>query len=479
MHRLSADLYTENGWNVVKTGDDPDQAITDGTNFMVGNGYLGYRATLARDRKEGYAGCIVSDTWDKADGKWEELSTVPNALYLSIGETSRREMVRTLDLKRAVTKHAYQADVSGVLVRVEEEKFASITEHHVVMMRFTLLSDAPLKLDLITGIDEDVWSLNGVHLKDLESFDVGDDSGIKARTVEKNDRIVVLERLGIKSYRSVTPYKEAGITGRRFGVELEAFQPFVIEKAMIVVTSNDTKDPLKKAVDLHDRLKGYEEVLREHVRTWEDNWKRYDIRLGGPIRDQVALRFNAYHAVIATPTDRPLPIGARGMSCQAYQGAAFWDQEIYNMPMFLHTDPRIARNILRYRYLTLPGAKRKAKKHGYEGAFYAWISGKTGDELCPDFFFKDVITQRDIRNHFNLWQIHISPDIAYAIDHYYRATKDREFMLQYGIEMMVEIARFIASRVVYLPRRGRYEILRVQGPDEYHENIDNNAFTNY
>jgi kojibiose phosphorylase len=204
-----------------------------------------------------------------------------------------------------------------------------------------------------------------------------------------------------------------------------------------------------------------------------------DVKIEGNPVDQVAVRFNLYHAIIATPQHKPLPIGARGLSCQAYQGAAFWDQEVFNLPMFLYTNPSVAKQILQYRYNTMAGAKEKAKKHGYEGAFYAWISGKTGKELCPDFFFKDVITNRDIRNHFNVWQIHISPDIAVTVNRYVEVTKDTGFLIQYGAEMVFEITRFLASRVDYKPRRNRYEIIRVQGPDEYHENVDNNAFTNY
>jgi kojibiose phosphorylase len=149
------------------------------------------------------------------------------------------------------------------------------------------------------------------------------------------------------------------------------------------------------------------------------------------------------------------------------------------MPMFLYTTPSIAKNILKYRYDTLDGARQKAKRLGYKGAFYAWISGKTGQELCPDYFFKDVLTGRKIRNHFNDWQIHISPDITYAIDQYLQATDDWEFIENYGAEMMFEIAEFLRTRVHFKMDKDRYEVIRVLGPDEWHENVDNNIFTNF
>jgi trehalose/maltose hydrolase-like predicted phosphorylase len=124
------------------------------------------------------------------------------------------------------------------------------------------------------------------------------------------------------------------------------------------------------------KKQGYNTVYSRHRNVWKHLWDRFDIGIEGDAYAQVTMRFNIYHSVIAAPlhTDH-LPIGARGLSCQAYQGAAFWDQEIFNMPMFLYAAPNIARNILTYRYLTIGGARNKAEKLGYRGAFYAWVSG--------------------------------------------------------------------------------------------------------
>jgi kojibiose phosphorylase len=203
------------------------------------------------------------------------------------------------------------------------------------------------------------------------------------------------------------------------------------------------------------------------------------VQIEGNLADQATTRFNLYHSIIATPTHAHLPIGARGLSCQAYQGAAFWDQEIFNLPQFLFTQPKTARNILEYRYMTLDGARKKARDLGYEGAYYAWVSGKTGEELCPSYFFKDVLSNRPIRNHFNDWQIHISPDIVYAVHQYVHVTDDWDFVVQFGAEIAFEVAQFLVSHAYYKKDKGRYEIIRVLGPDEYHENVDNNTFTNF
>ncbi|MGM0509101.1 MAG: glycosyl hydrolase family 65 protein, partial [Fusobacteriota bacterium] len=483
-------LKTETGWEILETKYDKEQAITSGSNFMIGNGYLGYRGTFAEDTKDEYVGCIVTDTWDKADGKWEELSTVPNALFTKIFiddqefkmDEKNKKYYRKLDLKHGInTRYVKKKMKNGAILELNEEKFASYAKKNLVAMKYKFTLDKDSKIRLITGIDGEVWSINGEHLKNHKTYDRSGSLGIEAKTVTYEDKVNILEdfRIDVDHDYEVNYIKKEKKYLREIIFDVKADEKIEIEKFMIVYSSNDLENPKEEAFDLLDGVISYNKEKELSKKVWDEMWTDYDIEIKGNIVDQVALRFNLYHGIIATPTHKSLPIGARGLSCQAYQGAAFWDQEIYNMPMFLYSKPEIAKKILKYRYDTLDGARRKAKKLGYEGAYYAWISGKTGDELCPDFFFKDVLTGRPIRNHFNDWQIHISPDIAYAIKKYYDVTSDWEFIEDYGAEVIFEITRFLASKVSYKPMRDRYEIIRVQGPDEYHENVDNNAFTNY
>ncbi|MBZ4682814.1 MAG: 1,2-alpha-glucosylglycerol phosphorylase [Fusobacteriaceae bacterium] len=485
--KIKENLFTSNGWDIIEDKYDRKQSINSGSNFMIGNGYLGYRGTFAEEGKNEYAACVVTDTWDKADGKWEELSTVPNALFtklfindeeISLDKTIN-SFERKLDIKHGISSRKANLTLdNGVSLFINEEKFASLNNLHLIPMKYKFSSNQNVKVKIITGIDSDIWSLNGQHLKNHSYENIDDMLFVRANTVVNNDNVVVGERL-ITNLKNYTILNKEEKYFRVFEFNLEANKEIILEKFMCVYTSNDNENFYLNTKNDLINVKSYNNELEKHKIHWEKLWNLYDIKIDGEITDQVALRFNIYHAIIATPTHKSLPIGARGLSCQAYQGAAFWDQEIYNMPMYLYSNPKVARNILKYRYNTLDGARKKAKKLGFEGAYYAWISGKTGEELCPDFFFKDVLTGRDIRNHFNDWQIHISPDIAYAINRYYSVTNDLDFLIKYGAEIIFEIARFLASRVVYKPVKKRYELIRVQGPDEYHENVDNNAFTNY
>jgi trehalose/maltose hydrolase-like predicted phosphorylase len=138
----------------------------------------------------------------------------------------------------------------------------------------------------------------------------------------------------------------------------------------------------------------------------------------------------------------------------------------------------MASQYIRYRINTLDGAKRKAAEYGFRGAFYAWETQESGDDACSDFNVTDVFTSRPVRTYFRDKQIHISADIVYSINEYVNHTKDYSVLIEGGMEVILESARFFLSYLYYSPERKRYEVLDVIGPDEYHERVNNNAFTN-
>jgi kojibiose phosphorylase len=167
------------------------------------------------------------------------------------------------------------------------------------------------------------------------------------------------------------------------------------------------------------------------------------------------------------------------LSGQVYKGAIFWDTEMFMFPFFIHTYPEKAAELVRYRIKTLNGARRKAKTEGvgYRGAYYAWESQESGDEACTYFNIGDPVTGRALRTYFRDKQVHISGDVAIAMWEYFRLTGDDSLLLEGGAEVILECARFYFSYAYYKSEKGRYEILDVVGPDEYHERVNNNTFT--
>ena len=68
--------------------------------------------------------------------------------------------------------------------------------------------------------------------------------------------------------------------------------------------------------------------------------------------------------------------------------------------------------------------------------------------------------------------------MAYAIWHYTHVTGDVAFLQAEGIQMLVEICRFLASRGQWSPK-GQFGYYAVMGPDEFQMMVNNNAYTNY
>ena len=491
---LKNNLRTDTGWEIIEKSFSEEQLVTTGSNFMIGNGYLGYRGTFEEWEADRYVACIVTDTWDQSEGsRWSELCNVPNGLFtqlflngemVSAFDGQTEEYYRSLDMKHGLNQRKIRwRSNGGIPTLLEVEKFSSLSNHHLLVMRYAFTAFEDARYILRTGIDGKVWSINGEHFSSYDISNTEDQLHMNLLTGEQNTRIVISEGLklgGIQPSHYQIIREDKRIM-REYAFDMEKNQQVVIEKVVAITHSNELEDPIATgSSEVTEGLKkGYDNLKKEHSEKWESFWQVSDIEINGHEEAQVLARFNIYQAFIATPTHENLPVGARGLSCQVYQGAAFWDQETFNLPMFVYTHPQIAKRLVRYRHDTLEGARRKARKLGYYGAFYAWTSGKTGDELFPDYFFTDVISGRPIRNHFNCWQIHISPDVVYGIWLYFEATRDWDFMLNHGAEVLFEVAQFLVSRVHLKKDKNRYEFIRLLGPDEYHENVDNNAYTNY
>ena len=485
------------GWSVSVDRHEPDQVVTVGSNLMTGNGALGYRGTAPEWDAAGDVACVVAGTYDCADGTWTELVNAPNALRTRwTWSRTPLQVPHDAELPEGFSQHrrldllagrtVRDLDVPGG-VRLTDERFASLTDLGLVLQRQRVTAEVGERLEVRVAVDGDVWDLHGPHLPELHLSADGDDVGdlvvARGRTVQSDVEVVVVQAAVLRRGRLVAARHER--TGRClervWDVEVTDPDGAVLDLVMSVATSFDHDDPedVARSAARRAQEEGYASLLARQVDAWQQVWHDCDVDVDGDAVAQAALRFGTYHSIIATPRHDPrLPIGARGLSCQAYQGAAFWDQEVYNLPLLLHNRPHEARNLVLYRHATLDGARRKAARLGYRGAYFAWISGGTGEELCPDFFFRDVLTDRPIRNHFNDWQMHVSPDVALAVRRYVHVTGDTSVLADGAGEVVCEVARFLDSFVWHDHVADTFHTVRLLGPDEYHENVDDNAFTN-
>jgi HAD superfamily hydrolase (TIGR01509 family) len=218
-------------------------------------------------------------------------------------------------------------------------------------------------------------------------------------------------------------------------------------------------------------------TLRDHHRAaWQARWRDADVEVEGDLEFQRALRFGLYHLISSADPESDLAsVGARGLSGRGYQGHVFWDTEVFILPFFAYTHPATARALLGYRFRTLDAARARAASLGYRGALYAWESADTGEEVTPTHGLGP--DGRPVRIFTGEQEQHIAADVAWGVWCYWEATGDDEFLARMGAEIVLETGRFWASRA-QRGGDGRYHIDGVIGPDEYHEGIDDNAFTN-
>lgn len=479
-------------WTLSRSGFDPADIAANGSRFMTGNGYMGCRGTPEEFGKDQLAAVTLAGVYDRVNGKWREPVNAPNGLKtvvfcdghpLSLLQSETESHVQELDIRRGlhVRRTVFRLP-GGNRVTLRTERFVSMDEPHLIAMRLTVETERACELTVETGIDADVWDLNGPHLE--ETAFRGEDGLLVAEAVthELRHRVAVAETVLCEGGTERVRTEEAAVC-RIIKAACPAGGTFGMTKFVGVYTSLDgTDDPgaSAAAVCAAARRAGYDALLARHEAVWERLWMKSDVRIEGDDEAQFALRYSIYHLLIIAPRHSGrLSIPARGLSGQMYKGAVFWDTEMFMLPFFLHTNPDIARNLVAYRIHTLDGARRKAAEYGFEGAFYAWESQETGDDACTLFNIHDVLTGRPVRTYFRDKQVHISAAVAHAVWQYFAFTGDASVLLDGGAEVILECARFYRSYAYYKETKKRYEMLDVTGPDEYHERVHNNAYTNY
>jgi nigerose phosphorylase len=471
--------------------NEKEAIMRSGNVYQIANGYMGYRGTLDEFGPEQLVGITLAGIFDRVGNNWREPVNAPNGGFtevtlegvtISALTTKIKSHRQSLNLENAVFERETIFSSRGKNLQLKSSRFLSATDHHLGVIQFSLTCDQAAKVVIRTGIDFNIWDLNGPHLLKLTPAKKDGMLLVHGTTNEAARRVAVAEAL------EFGPGRENHATNGRknlhvISLDLEAGKTYTFQKFFAVYTGNDpVKSPGDSAIHCVREAKslGYEACLSRHNVEWAKKWARSDVKIEGDDEAQLALRFSIFQLLIVAPVcGSANSIPARALSGQVYKGAIFWDTEMFMFPFFLHTHPEKAVELMRYRIRTLNGARRKARTEGtgFRGAFYAWESQETGDEACTYFNIGDPITGRDLRTYFRDKQVHISGDIAVAMWEYFKLTGDDSLLLEGGAEVILECARFYYSYAYFKPGKNRCEILDVTGPDEYHERVNNNAFT--
>jgi len=473
-------------WRLSELQDDPIRASSRDSRFTVSNGFLGIRGAQAINRKAAWTlppRTYVAGLFDTASepGAIPKLVPAPDWLGVRIsldgappnqtfGTTSER---LTLEMKRGLLLGDFQvaAPEPGAGVTVRILRLISMSERAVGLQLIDIAggtTEAEVRLEAcLEGMDTG-----------LAAAELTPDLGVW-RTLHsgKSLAVAVAARLLIDG-ELLTP-SETSQFRWVWTWRSRPGQPVCFERIVAVARGDDgVEAPRAVALDKLDAARkfGWRGLVGSHEAAWAERWAASGIEIRGDPGAERALRFALYHLNGApNPEDDHVSVGARGLTGDDYNGHVFWDTEIFLLPFFSFTWPMAARALLMYRFRTLPAAKDKAVAMGWRGALYAWESADTGTEAAPAQVVGPDRLIVDVR--CGTQEQHISADVAYAVWQYWQVTADDGFLLEAGAEILLETARFWASRAV-LEADGRRHIRGVIGPDEYHETIDDNAFTN-
>lgn len=478
--------------------------------MCLGNGYMGIRSATEESYLGEKRGCFVAGTFNKFDEN--EVTELPNAadvinfpmeingqrFTLEQGEV--KEYYRRLNLKTGeLTRTIHWISPNKDEVKLTFNRIVSMKELHTIAQKITITPvNNNITLKFLPGIDSSVTNSGVQHFSEgNKRFYEGKYMQSCETTTQTKIDFVATSRVTIKENGSDYNMKQLILMDRRkimceYTGELEAGKTIEIEKISNIYTSRDKENEHCTIEELQElslnvlkesEKKGYCLLAKESAEAWKERvWEHMPILIESDnIMDQLAIRFAQYHLYVMTPAhDNRMNIGAKGLSGEGYKGHTFWDTDIFALPYFTFTDPKVARSLEEYRYLSLPGAHKKAKENNFEGAQFPWESAWLDDgEVTPVWGAADIITGLPTKIWSGFIEQHITADVAYGIWQYYMVTDDQEFMENYGYELLMDTAIFWASRLEWSEEDNLYHINDVVGPDEYKEHADDNAYTNY
>jgi maltose phosphorylase len=492
-----ADKYLKiDPWKIIEEGFKPENGRVSESIFSLGNEYMGVRGYF----DEGYSGDRLVGSY--FNGVFEEGKAIPSGNYrgmitrtcfmantvdwlytrisidgetLDIAKSNIKDFVRCLDMKKGIlTRDFIWNTSSGKSVKISFERFLSMTNLKLGCQRVSLQPvNFSGKVNVRSALDfsiihescgKNLWSC---PKKGKESNIIG----ILGKTLKNGHMLFSACQIHTSLPTQMQLVENEKFIGIDFVMDLKQGTNSSFEKMVVNHTEKNPDVSVEEVWSKGMKIAGdyssisYDATYENQVEYWADTWANSDIVIEQDPENQQGIRYcifqlhQTYHG-----EDPSLNIGAKGLTGEAYNGNTFWDTETYCLPFYIFNNPRAARNLLEYRYKTLPKAMERARELDCEGAFYP-IATLDGSETCA------------LWQHASL-QLQASTAVAYGIWHYEKLLNDKEFLYGKGVEILVQISRMLASRGQWGQRTGKFGFFAVMGPDEFQMMVNDNCYTN-
>ncbi|WP_390887379.1 family 65 glycosyl hydrolase domain-containing protein [Capnocytophaga bilenii] len=492
-------------WNIIVQGFDPKQVTKHESLFSLGNGAMGCRANFEEQYTgETFQGSYIGGVYypDKTKVGWwkngypEYFAKVLNApswlgINISINNCPLdlntcievKDFRRQLNMKEGWYERSFTATLPNEQqVQVKVQRLLSLRHDAMGALHYQitpLTADAQLQIEsyLDSGVKNNDANWDEHFWNTLAITHQGNRAAIIAETKKTKFKVCTFMQNALAVNQQLvaaqaTTHTADNYISKQYEVNVKKGDTLAIEKIGGYVTAESNTENTLLAENTFALLNeniNFATLLQQQKEDWAAIWETADIEIDGDVKAQQAIRFNIFQLnQTYSGKHSQLNIGPKGFTGEKYGGSTYWDTEAYCLPFYMATkSPQVARNLLLYRYKQLPQAIANAQKLGFS----------QGAALYPMV----TINGEECHNEWEITfeEIHRNGAIAFAIYNYVRYTGDSDYIKDYGIEVLIGIARFWAQRVSFSAEKGKYVILGVTGPNEYENNVNNNFYTNY
>lgn len=481
--------------------------------LSLGNGFIGWRGApvWAKQSDNHYPGLYLAGVFNQTQTPLaerivvnEDLVNLPNPQLLLIkidghwlSEYPIERCQRQLNFAQGELREEYTFRLPQGLMTLTSTKLVDPLDWHNLGLEINIQATFSAQLDIDWQVDTTVENQNVARYRDFQTreFDL---AGIDVKTGQvlvKTRQSAILIGLAVKSHCTYQgldwPFK---ITARPDGLhanrklKLLAQQPVTLTREVSLATTLETRAPLTSFLAAQQAQTSWVTMLEHNHRYWQQVWQTADIAITSDEPDlQMLVRLNIFQLQQAAQwranEHLDVSVGSRGLTGEGYRGHIFWD-ELFVIPYYATNSPRTARALLRYRIQRLAAAMANAEREGEQGALYPWQSAQYGDEQAQLVHLNPINQAWEPDN--SRLQRHINLAIIYDFWAYIQRTGDQTILSTGGLTVILEIVKYWLNKVELAPD-GRYDLMGVMGPDEFHEaypkakgrgGFKNNAYTN-
>ncbi|MBN2166635.1 MAG: glycoside hydrolase family 65 protein [Marinilabiliaceae bacterium] len=491
-------------WSIIEEGFNPENQRSSESIFSIGNGKMGQRANF----EETYSGSSLQGSYvagvyfpDKTrvgwwkngypeyfakiinSANWIGIRVFANDEELDLNHCQVDDFVRILNMKVGTLTRKFTVTLpSGNKLQIESIRFVSMADNEIGVIKYSV---SPVnfsgKISFFPYLDGDVENEDSNYDEKfwniLESNSNNGEAELLTQTKKLDFRVAfhMLYSLQIDNANVIAKpelISTSTLSGNKAILPVNKAQTATIYKYVGVCSNLNYKNQeLIKEAKKQSGIalsKGFDHLLEAHKNVWKKKWETSDIQIEGDIEAQQGIRFNIFQLnQTYTGDDDRLNVGPKGFTGEKYGGVTYWDTEAYCIPFFLSTAPsNVTKQLLIYRYKHLQKAIENAQKLGF----------KDGAALYPMV----TINGEECHNEWEITfeEIHRNGAIAFAIHNYIRHTGDEQYLVDYGLEVLIGIARFWSQRITWSGEKQKFVMLGVTGPNEYENNVNNNWYTN-